>query len=192
MHLMTVKTRILSVVLLSIGCFFYSFGVMAKDKAKPLKLVQIEDKHSKKWLQRLSMLPVEITQVLEVCPWRTKKEKGVIRVVHTQEGLANKLYLQWVRLATQKQVKKVMSSVEVKELSEQQGYQFKMPQAELRHNLCILSTKAIKISNKRLQRITLNLMGFGQYRFLLHPILSDTSYLDDKSNQVSPSLRKNH
>lgn len=190
MHLMAVKTRILALVLLSVGYLFYSFGAMAQDKAKPPKSIQAEDKHNKKLLQRLSMLPVEVTQVIEVCPWRTKKAKGVIRVIHTQESLANKLYLQWVRLATQNEAKKVISTVEVKELSEQQGYQFKTPSAELRRNLCILSTKGIKISDKRLQRITLNLMGFGDYKILIHPILSDTSYLDDKSNQVSPSLRK--
>lgn len=180
MQLVTLKTGFIILLLLSFSSFFSSPWVMAQNKAD----------HNKSMLQSLASLPVEVIQVVEACPWRTNKAKGVIRVVHTQEGLVNKLYLQWVRSATQKDAKKVISTVEVKEFSKQKGHQFKMPRAELRRNLCILSTKGISISDKRLQRITLNLMGFGQYKILIHPILSDTSYLDDKSNQVSPSLRK--
>lgn len=123
----------------------------------------------------LESLPVAINQIVERCPWRSNKGKGVVRVVHTSVGLANELYLQWVLAATKHQERKILSTVKVVELSKGQGYRFELPSDKLNNNLCILSTKGTQLSSKRLQRITLNLTAFGQYRISIHPILFDAT-----------------
>lgn len=119
----------------------------------------------------IQSLPVEINQIVKRCPWRSKKGKGVVRVIHTTVGLSNELYLQWLLEATKHTPRKIITTVKVAELDKDGGHRFDLPTSKLKSNLCILNTKGVQLNSQQPQRITLNLSSFGKYRISIHPIL---------------------
>lgn len=141
-------------------------------EAQKTKKTKQYKKYKKEKLDKyLQGLPVEINQIVERCPWRSKKGKGVVRVVHTTVGLANELYLQWLLEATKYTPRKIITTVKVAELNKDGGHRFDLPTSKLKSNLCVLNTKGVQLNSQQPQRITLNLSSFGKYRISIHPIL---------------------
>lgn len=183
-----IRNEVLLVLCLLLLLMFASSAYAKKVAGSPNTLSRASN--SAQVFDYLKALPVGINQIVERCPWRSKQGKGVVRVIHTTNGLINELYLQWLLQASQSHPRKVISTIKVSELNLQSGYQFELPDSQLRKEMCVLSTQAIKVSTQRLHRVNLKLSHFGQYQISIHPILAETDHLKRKSARHSPSLYK--
>ena len=100
--------------------------------------------------------PAEVLDVQSVCPWRSKTDKGWLRITRTLEHGSHKLYAQWIRSSLSQTSKdegvgqhKLLATIGIDEINKHAPYKFKMPKAQLITGACQLSMVLVNDQTKR-------------------------------------------
>ena len=109
-------------------------------------------------------MPHFVSNVAQVCPWRSKSGQGLIRLTQTEQLGAHQLYVQWVRQGMAGTETHSISTIAIDELNKNGRYRFDMPSGELEPGACKLTTEMEDIRTQRRFRITLHVQGPGKYQ----------------------------
>lgn len=124
--------------------------------------------------------PAEVLDVQSVCPWRSKTDKGWLRITRTLEHGSHKLYAQWIRSSLSKTSKeagvsehKLLATIGIEEINKHAPYKFKMPKAQLISGACQLSTVLVNSQTKRPFKTKVFLKGPGDYSCEMSSIVTE-------------------
>lgn len=145
---------------------------------KTLAVAEVDKEESVRdsGLEAVYKLPAIVSDVSQVCPWRSKSGKGVIRLARTEQKGAHQLYVQWVREGLAGTETQAISTIPINELNKHGPYRFKMPSGKLQQNACRLVTEMENLKNKRRFRVTLYLKGPGDYDYQVTSLLDGDLY----------------
>ena len=147
------------VALTSIQSFVQSFllgclCVVASTTALAVEDVRIKDFYK--------MSP-SIKQVSQICPWRSSTTKGTIRLMKTEDKGAHRLYVQWLREGIAGTEQAPLSTISIEEINNDHYYRFELPDGRLMAGACSIETIMEDIIDESRYRLTLYLMGPGEY-----------------------------
>ncbi len=109
-------------------------------------------------------LPVSIQQVESLCPWKSPRAEGYIRVIRMRQAGHDSLYLQWLQKAGAGLPDEVISTRMVEELEQELTVQLEGPVALLHPDQCQLTLMAKAVTHERRYELILFLKGPGDYR----------------------------
>jgi len=115
------------------------------------------------WVKEMYKMSPNILQVKKICPWRSATTKGTIRLMQIEEGGAHRLYVQWLREGIAGTSEAPLSTIGIKEINNDQYFRFKVPEGRLMAGACSIETLMENIIDERRFRLTLYLMGPGEY-----------------------------
>ena len=115
-----------------------------------------------------------VESIKQVCPWRSANAQGVIRLMKVDEKGAHKLYVQWLRKGIAGTADLPMSTVAVSEINDHNYYRFNLPEGRLLSGACSIDTIMEDIVNERRFRLTVHLMGPGDYKAHISSLLDAT------------------
>ena len=118
-------------------------------------------------LRAVYKMPAVISLVSQVCPWRSKRARGNIRLVRTEQQGVHQLYVQWMRQGGKngKGGDEAVSTIAILELNQETYYRFEMPQGRLIPGACELKAELVDVRNQRQFSMTLYLKGAGKYQY---------------------------
>lgn len=114
-------------------------------------------------IKEMYKMSPNILQVRQVCPWRSATTKGTIRLMQTEEGGAHRLYVQWLREGIAGTSEAPLSTIGIEEINNDQYFRFDLPEGRLMAGACSVETIMENIVDERRFRLTLYLMGPGEY-----------------------------
>jgi len=124
--------------------------------------------------------PAEVLDVQSVCPWRSKTDKGWLRITRTLEHGSHKLYAQWIRSSLSQASKdegvnqhKLLATIGIDEINKHAPYKFKMPKAQLITGACQLSMVLVNDQTKRPFKTKVFLKGPGDYSCDMSSIVTE-------------------
>lgn len=127
-----------------------------------------------KMLQSFYKLPPQIETVKQVCPWRSATARGVIRLMKVEDKGAHKMYVQWVRDGIAGTPKMPLSTLAITEINEKNYFRFDLPEGRLLTGACSIETILEDVIDEKRFRLTLHLMGPGQYEAHLTRLIDAT------------------
>jgi hypothetical protein len=104
-----------------------------------------------------------IKHVREICPWRSATTRGTIRLMKVEEKGAHRLYVQWLREGIAGTEEAPLSTIGIEEINNDHYYRFDLPEGRLMAGACSIETIMEDIVDERRLRLTLYLMGPGEY-----------------------------
>lgn len=127
-----------------------------------------------KMLQNFYKMAPEIETIKQVCPWRSATARGVIRLMKVDNKGAHKLYVQWVRDGIAGTAKVPLSTLSISEINDNHYFRFDLPEGRLLTGACSIETILEDIIDEKRFRLTLHLMGPGQYEAHLTRLVDAT------------------
>jgi predicted lipoprotein len=103
-----------------------------------------------------------IEQVRQICPWRSATTRGTIRLMKVEEKGAHRLYVQWLREGIAGTKEAALSTIAIAEINNNY-YRFNLSEGRLMAGACSIETIMEDIIDERRFRLTLYLMGPGEY-----------------------------
>jgi hypothetical protein len=119
----------------------------------------VEDVH----IKELYKMSPAIEQVRQICPWRSATTQGTIRLMKVEEKGAHRLYVQWLREGIAGTEDVPLSTIAIEEINNDY-YRFNLPEGRLMAGACSIETIMEDIIDERRFRLTLYLMGPGEYK----------------------------
>ncbi len=104
-----------------------------------------------------------IKQVSQICPWRSSTTKGTIRLMKAEDKGAHRLYVQWLREGIAGTEQAPLSTISIEEINNDHYYRFELPDGRLMAGACSIETIMEDIVDESRYRLTLYLMGPGEY-----------------------------
>jgi hypothetical protein len=104
-----------------------------------------------------------IEQVRQICPWRSATTRGTIRLMKVEEKGAHRLYVQWLREGIAGTKEAPLSTIAIEEINNDY-YRFNLPEGRLMAGACSIETIMEDIIDESRVRLTLYLMGPGEYK----------------------------
>jgi hypothetical protein len=104
-----------------------------------------------------------IKQISQICPWRSSTTKGTIRLMKTEDKGAHRLYVQWLREGIAGTEQAPLSTISIEEINNDHYYRFELPEGRLMAGACSIETIMEDIVDESRYRLTLYLMGPGEY-----------------------------
>ena len=129
-----------------------------------LSLLCIRQVQAKDDFADVYKLPVSIQQVESLCPWKSPRAEGYIRVIRMRQTGHDSLYLQWLQKAGAGLPDEVISTRLVEELERELTVYLEGPVALLHTDRCELTLQAKAVTYERRYALTLFLKGPGDYR----------------------------
>lgn len=126
---------------------------------EPSQAEGIEDVRIKEFYK---MSP-SIKHISQVCPWRSATTRGTIRLMKVEDKGAHRLYVQWLREGIAGTDDTPLSTIGIKEVNDKQYFRFDLPAGRLMAGACSIETIMEDIVDERRFRLTLYLMGPGEY-----------------------------
>jgi hypothetical protein len=114
-------------------------------------------------IKELYKMSPAIEQVRQICPWRSATTRGTIRLMKVEEKGAHRLYVQWLREGIAGTAEAPLSTIAIEEINNDY-YRFNLPEGRLMAGACSIETIMEDIINERRFRLTLYLMGPGEYK----------------------------
>jgi hypothetical protein len=114
-------------------------------------------------IKELYKMSPAIKHVRQVCPWRSATTRGTIRLMKVEEKGAHRLYVQWLREGIAGTKDAPLSTIAIKEINNGHYYRFNLPEGRLMAGACSIETIMEDIVDERRVRLTLYLMGPGEY-----------------------------
>jgi hypothetical protein len=114
-------------------------------------------------IKELYKMSPAIEQVRQICPWRSATTRGTIRLMKVEEKGAHRLYVQWLREGIAGTEEAPLSTIAIEEINNDY-YRFNLPEGRLMAGACSIETIMEDIINERRFRLTLYLMGPGEYK----------------------------
>ena len=109
-------------------------------------------------------LPATIQEVDKLCPWKSPRAEGYIRVIRTQQPDRHFLYLQWVEKGAEANTDTVTATRMVEELAGDLALHMERPLASLHADRCELNIRAQSVDKERGYRLQITLKGPGDYQ----------------------------
>lgn len=116
-----------------------------------------------KMLQDFYKMSPAIETIKQVCPWRSATARGVIRLMKVEDKGAHKLYVQWMREGIAGTPNMPLSTLPISEINDKNYFRFDLPDGRLLTGACSIETIMEDIVDEKRFRLTLHLMGPGQY-----------------------------
>jgi hypothetical protein len=113
-------------------------------------------------IKELYKMSPAIEQVRQICPWRSATTRGTIRLMKVEEKGAHLLYVQWLREGIAGTKEAPLSTIAIAEINDNY-YRFNLPEGRLMAGACSIETIMEDIVDERRFRLTLYLMGPGEY-----------------------------
>jgi hypothetical protein len=113
-------------------------------------------------IKELYKMSPAIEQVRQICPWRSATTRGTIRLMKVEEKGAHRLYVQWLREGIAGTKEAPLSTIAIAEINDNY-YRFNLPEGRLMAGACSIETIMEDIVDERRFRLTLYLMGPGEY-----------------------------
>lgn len=183
-------SNLFAMLIIPIVALVSIFSTQAEDGAKPqVKLVAQADiktagqaskvpankPHKQdKMLQAFYKMSPQIEDIKQVCPWRSATARGVIRLMKAEDKGAHKLYVQWVRDGIAGMSKVPLSTLAITEINDKNYFRFDLPEGRLLTGACSIETILEDVINEKRFRLTLHLMGPGQYEAHLTRLIDAT------------------
>ena len=145
---MPAAPALMSLLLFGLVCVAASFSASAEED------VRIKD---------LYKMSPSIKQVSQICPWRSSTTKGTIRLMKSEDKGAHRLYVQWLREGIAGTDQTPLSTISIEEINNDQYYRFELPDGRLMAGACSIETIMEDIVDESRYRLTLYLMGPGEY-----------------------------
>mgnify|MGYP000390908446 CR=1 FL=1 len=123
------------------------------------------------WLKTLYKMSPAIESIKQVCPWRSANAQGEIRLMKVEVKGAHKLYVQWIREGIAGNPNAPLSTLGISEVNDYNYYRFDVPEGRLISGACSIDTIMEDIINKRRFRLTVHLMGPGEYKAYISSLL---------------------
>ena len=114
-------------------------------------------------IETLYKMSPSIQQVKQICPWRSATTRGTIRLMQIEEKGAHRLYVQWLREGIAGTEETPLSTISIKEINQDHYYRFDVPEGRLMAGACSIETIMEDIVDESRFRLTLYLMGPGEY-----------------------------
>jgi hypothetical protein len=114
-------------------------------------------------IKQFYKMPPSIQHVRQICPWRSATTRGTIRLMKVEEQGAHHLYVQWLREGIAGTEEAPLSTIAIKEINDEHYYRFDLPDGRLMAGACSIETIMEDIVDERRVRLTLYLMGPGEY-----------------------------
>jgi hypothetical protein len=115
-------------------------------------------------IKELYKMSPAIEQVRQICPWRSATSRGTIRLMKVEDKGAHRLYVQWLREGIAGTKEAPLSTIAIEEINNDY-YRFNLPEGRLMAGACSIETIMEDIVDERRVRLTLYLMGPGEYKF---------------------------
>ncbi|MBQ0732158.1 MAG: hypothetical protein KBT75_15765 [Oleispira antarctica] len=115
------------------------------------------------YIKALYKMPSSIKQLRQICPWRSATTRGTIRLMQVEEKGAHRLYVQWLREGIAGTEEAPLSTIGIKEINQDHYYRFDLPEGRLMAGACSIETIMEDIVDESRFRLTLYLMGPGEY-----------------------------
>jgi hypothetical protein len=115
-------------------------------------------------IKELYKMSPAIEQVRQICPWRSATSRGTIRLMKVEDKGAHRLYVQWLREGIAGTKEAPLSTIAIQEINNDY-YRFNLPEGRLMAGACSIETIMENIVDERRVRLTLYLMGPGEYKF---------------------------
>jgi hypothetical protein len=115
-------------------------------------------------IKELYKMSPAIEQVRQICPWRSATSRGTIRLMKVEDKGAHRLYVQWLREGIAGTKEAPLSTIAIQEINNDY-YRFNLPEGRLMAGACSIETIMEDIVDERRVRLTLYLMGPGEYKF---------------------------
>jgi hypothetical protein len=115
-------------------------------------------------IKELYKMSPAIEQVRQICPWRSATSRGTIRLMKVEDKGAHRLYVQWLREGIAGTKEAPLSTIAIQEINNDY-YRFNLPEGRLMAGACLIETIMENIVDERRVRLTLYLMGPGEYKF---------------------------
>jgi hypothetical protein len=114
-------------------------------------------------IKELYKMSPAIEQVRQICPWRSATSRGTIRLMKVEDKGAHRLYVQWLREGIAGTKEAPLSTIAIQEINNDY-YRFNLPEGRLMAGACSIETIMEDIIDERRFRLTLYLMGPGEYK----------------------------
>ncbi|MGK0248977.1 MAG: hypothetical protein ACI910_001712 [Oleispira sp.] len=114
-------------------------------------------------IKELYKMSPAIKHVRQICPWRSATTRGTIRLMKVEVKGAHRLYVQWLREGIAGTEEAPLSTIGIKEINNDHYYRFDLPEGRLMAGACSIETIMEDIVDERRFRLTLYLMGPGEY-----------------------------
>jgi hypothetical protein len=114
-------------------------------------------------IKELYKMSPDIKQVKQICPWRSATTRGTIRLMQVEDKGAHRLYVQWLREGIAGTVEAPLSTISIKEINDEHYYRFVLPEGRLMAGACSIEAIMEDIVDESRFRLTLYLMGPGEY-----------------------------
>jgi hypothetical protein len=114
-------------------------------------------------IKELYKMSPAIQHVRQICPWRSATTRGTIRLMKVEEKGAHRLYVQWLREGIAGTKEAPLSTIAIEEINKDHYYRFDLPEGRLMAGACSIETIMEDIVDERRIRLTLYLMGPGEY-----------------------------
>lgn len=124
-----------------------------------------------KQIKEMYKMSPNILHVRQICPWRSATTRGTIRLMQTEEKGAHRLYVQWLREGIAGTSESPLSTIGIKEINGDQYFRFDLPEGRLMAGACSIETIMENIVDERRVRLTLYLMGPGEYEIHMTELL---------------------
>jgi hypothetical protein len=115
------------------------------------------------WIKEMYKMSPNILQIRQICPWRSATTKGTIRLMQIEEGGAHRLYVQWLREGIAGTAEAPLSTIGIEEVNTDKYFRFDLPDGRLMAGACSVETIMEDIVDESRFRLTLYLMGTGEY-----------------------------
>jgi len=123
------------------------------------------------YIKEMYKMSPNILQVRQICPWRSATTKGTIRLMQTEDKGAHRLYVQWLREGIAGTSQAPLSTIGVEEINTDKYFRFNLPEGRLMAGACSVETIMENIIDERRFRLTLYLMGPGEYEVHMTELL---------------------